>query len=199
MIPSIINRRSIRKYRDTEIPRDMVEEILRSGILAPSSKNRQPWRFVVVSGPSRQGMSDAMERGLNREENDSGQALLPDSRRHLGGARHTLHIMAQAPVTILIVNTLGMNLSASLTPEERIYEICNAQSIGAAIENMTLAANSLGLGSLWICDTFFAHRELMDWLGGEGELAAAMTLGYADEDPSPRPRTPMEQIAEWRN
>lgn len=199
MIPSIINRRSIRKYRDTEIPKDMIEEILRAGILAPSSKNRQPWRFVVVSGPSRQGMSDAMERGLIREESEPEQALLPDSRRHLGGARHTLQIMSQAPVTILIVNPLGMDLSAPLTPEERIYEICNNQSIGAAMENMALASNSLGLGSLWICDTFFAYRELMEWLGGEGELAAAMTLGYADEDPSPRPRTPMEQIVEWRN
>mgnify|MGYP002564349117 FL=1 len=42
--------------------------------------------------------------------------------------------------------------------DERVPEICNAQSIGAAIENMTLTATELGLGSLWICDTFL-HRK----------------------------------------
>ena len=57
--------------------------------------------------------------------------------------------MEQAPATILIVNTPGLGLSAPLTPEERIHEICNYQSIGAAIENMTLEAAKLGLGSLF--------------------------------------------------
>ena len=85
--------------------------------------------------------------------------------------------MEQAPATILIVNTLGLGLSAPLTPEERIYEICNYQSIGAAIENMTLEAAKLGLGSLWICDIFFAYRELKEWMNAERELAAALSIG----------------------
>ena len=106
--------------------------------------------------------------------------------------------MKQAPVIIFIVNTLGLEVNRGLTPDERIFELCNAQSIGAAIENMTLAATDLGLGSLWICDTCFAYQELNGWLNAGGELIAALALGYADEAPAVRPRKSLEEAAEWR-
>ncbi len=82
--------------------------------------------------------------------------------------------------------------------EDRIAEICNTQSIGAAIENMILTATDLGLGSLWICDTFFAQKELDEWLGAEGELFAALAVGYAAEAPQARPRKEMRDVVEWR-
>lgn len=193
---AIFNRRSIRKYKDIAISRDIIEDVIRAGMLAPSSKNRQPWKFVVVSGMAKEEMLSAMMKGLERERYEP---LLPDSRQHLHGAEYTMNILCQSPVTIFILNTEGLSLSCPLTAEERIYEICNAQSIGAAIENMTLTATSLGLGSLWICDTYFAYRELCDWLDIEGELFGAMTLGYADEQPQPRPRKTLDEVVEWRN
>lgn len=83
------------------------------------------------------------------------------------------------------------------TDQER-QEICNAQSVGAAIENMTLTATELGLGSLWICDTYFAYDELTEWLGDAGALYAALAVGYADENPAPRPRKDISFVTEWR-
>ena len=50
MNESIENRRSIRKYQDAPVSRALLEQILRAGNLAPSAKNRQPWRFVVATG-----------------------------------------------------------------------------------------------------------------------------------------------------
>lgn len=196
MLSAITDRRSIRKYKDIPVPQNLIEDILQAGILAPSSKNRQPWRFVVVSGNAKTDMLRAMEQGLIREEKDP---MLPDSKQHLSGARHTLEIMRQAPVTIFVINTLGIGLSRSIGTENRIYEICNAQSIGAAIQNMSITAAESGLGSLWICDTFFAYNELQAWLNTEGELFAAFTLGYADENPCARPRKAMHDVVEWKN
>lgn len=196
MISEIQSRRSIRRYKQTPIPREMVEAVLQAGILAPSSKNRQPWRFVVVSGTSKQAMLKAMETGLAREQV---HPLLPESSRYLEGARHTLEIMRQAPVTVFVVNPLGQDFSRALNPEERVYEICNAQSVGAAVENMCLAATELGLGSLWICDTYFAYQELCTFLGVEGELFAALALGYPEEAPAARPRKPLSEVVEWRD
>lgn len=66
------------------------------------------------------------------------------------------------------------------------------------IENMTLAATELGLGSLWICNTFFAQEELNHWLNADGQLYAALAVGYADEAPAPRPRRKAELTVEWR-
>lgn len=195
MMKAIADRRSIRKYADTPVQKAMIEDIIRAGMLAPSSKNRQPWRFVVAAGGAKEEMLRAMLRGLEREEREP---LLPGSACHMAGARHTLEIMRRAPVVIAVVNALGQALDEPLTPEKRVYEICNAQSIGAAMENMTLEATALGLGSLWICDTFFAQRELSEWLGVTGVLTAAMAVGYAGEAPPARPRKSMEEIVEWR-
>lgn len=196
MIQAIVDRRSIRKYKDDNIPQSIIEEIIKAGILAPSSKNRQPWKFIVVKGKSKFDMLATMKKGLEREKK---KPLLPQSSNFLKGAEYTLDIMEQAPIVIFIINQLGLSANNHLSAEERIYEICNAQSIGASIENMILTATDLGLGSLWICDTYFAYEELCDWLHTKGELFAAMAIGYANETPPARPRKDIESIVEWRN
>ena len=193
MLEEIKNRRSIRKYKNTPIPKEQVSEILQAGMLAPSSKNRQPWRFIVTTGASKEEACKVMEKGISREKESP---FIPESRPYISGAEYTLQIMRQAPVVIFVVNEVAAPFDKTLTMDERISEICNAQSIGAAIENMTLTATELGLGSLWICDTFFAQKELSEWLNGE--LYAALTVGYAEENPCARPRKKPENTIEWR-
>lgn len=195
MIQEIINRRSIRKYQDSSVPQSMIEEIIRAGILAPSAKNRQPWKFVVVTKDAKKGMLAALAEGLKRERKEP---FLAESASYLDGAEYTFSIMRQAPAVIFIINPLAKKFGNSLSEEERIAEICNTQSIGAAIENMILTATNLGLGSLWICDTFFAQKELDQWLNTDGELFAALAIGYAAEAPNARPRKEEKDIVEWR-
>lgn len=196
MVGAIKNRRSIRSYKEDMIPREHLEEIIQAGILAPSSKNRQPWSFTVVTGEAKSEMLSVMSQGLEEEKQNP---LFPASAPYIDGAWHTLEIMTQAPVVILIKNELAKPLTETLTIDERESEICNAQSIGAAIENMIIMATELGIGSLWICDTCFAQRPLQAWLGGIGELYAALALGYAAEEPAPRPRKQLADLVEWRS
>ncbi len=63
---------------------------------------------------------------------------------------------------------------------------------------MTLEATNLGLGSLWICDTFFAQKELCDWLKIKGELYAALAVGYSNEAPTARSRKNLNDVIEWK-
>ncbi len=44
----IENRRSIRKYKNTPVPRETILEILEAARIAPSAAHRQPWHFIVV-------------------------------------------------------------------------------------------------------------------------------------------------------
>ncbi len=48
MLNLLKNRRSIRKFKDQEVPKDLVHKILEGALLSPSGKNIQPWELVVV-------------------------------------------------------------------------------------------------------------------------------------------------------
>ena len=108
----------------------------------------------MIQGNAKEDMINVFRLGIGREENDS--ALLPQSRQHIASAKYTIDIMAEAPIIVFVVNSLGKSIMEELTTEERVYEICNIQSISAAIQNMLLAATEKGIGSLWIC-IFILH------------------------------------------
>lgn len=188
-------RRSIRKFQEKPVSRQDIEDIIQCGLRAPSSKNRQPWEYTVVSGKAKTSLTDTFRRGIAREESED--ALLPGSRKYIEAAKYTVQIMEQAPAVILAVNPLGKGIFAELSPEERVYEICNVQSLAASVQNMLLAATEKGIGSLWICDIFFAYKELCEWLGGKGELLAAIALGWPDEAPKARPQKSLEEKVRW--
>lgn len=193
---AIAARRSIRAFTDAPVPRGDIETILRAAALAPSGKNAQPWRFAVVGIDKREEMIAAMREGLERNERHPDVAGLPSIA--LRGAWHTLSIMRQAPVTIFVGNALGKPCGEPLAHfAERVSEIVNVQSVGAAIEHMCLAATDLGLGSLWICDTFFAYDELARWLNVPWQMVAAVSIGHAAESPAPRPRAALEELTTW--
>lgn len=48
LLPEIENRASVRSFTDEPLTEDQIARILEAGRLAPSAKNRQPWRFIVV-------------------------------------------------------------------------------------------------------------------------------------------------------
>ncbi len=197
MIPEIYDRRSIRKFLDKPISQKDIMKIIQSGVKAPSSKNRQPWKYIVIQGNAKEEMLKVFHQGINREENEN--ALLPQSKQHIAAAKYTIKIMEEAPTIIFVVNSLGKDILSELTPEEHIYEICNIQSISASIQNMLLAATEKGIGSLWICDIYFAYSELCKWLNSDGQLIAASAFGYPNESPNARPRKNLDDIVEWRN
>ena len=66
MISEIAERRSIRKYKEKPVPQAMIKEIIQAGALAPSSKNRQPWKFTVVTGNAKEEMLEVFRQGLER-------------------------------------------------------------------------------------------------------------------------------------
>ena len=198
-LKAIKNRRSIRKFKSDSISEMDLHTILEAGIAAPSSKNRQPWHFTVVRGPAKEELTQVMERGLNLEVK-AHEPFLPDSMKYINGAFTSVNVMREAPVVVLVSNRLGAatDFTANLSVDERVGEICNVQSIAAAVENMLLAANELGIGSLWICDIFFAYPEISEWLEkknpGHGMLITALAFGYADEAPKARARKTLHDV-----
>jgi nitroreductase len=187
-LEAIAARRSIRRFLDDPIPDDMLQAVLTAATQAPSGKNRQPWRFFVVQGDRRAEMVRVMRQGI---ANAKAKGENPGSSE--GSAR----IMGEAPVTIFVFNPEGLHPWLTRSIDQMFTDVINLQSIGAAIQNMLLAAQDLGLGSLWICDVFCAYDELCAWLGTESQMIAAVALGYPAESPPARPRRPVAKVTRW--
>ena len=110
--------------------------------------------------------------------------------------RRSARVVSQAPVTILVFN--AANEHTGLIFDHLTYNAPDIQSIGGMVQTMLLAAEDLGLGTLWICDILYGYPLIRDWLGREQELVTAVSLGYPDESPPARPRTPWQHVTEWR-
>ena len=65
---AITDRRSIRKYKNIPLEEEKIKDILRAALLAPSAKNRQPWKFIVYQGDAKERLVKAMEKGMEREK-----------------------------------------------------------------------------------------------------------------------------------
>ncbi len=148
-------------------------------------------RFQEKSVPE-----DVLEELLN-----AGRAAPPAKNRQpwkyivFGGAQK------QELLKVMEAEILNTNAKSPFLPvdnDEHITELCDTLSIGASIENMLLAAEELGLGTLWIANTCFAYRELVTYLETEQQLVGAVAVGYPDETPSQRPRKQLEDFVEYR-
>lgn len=192
----IYSRRSIRRFKSDPVAPELISEVLDAARMAPSPKNSQPWKYLVFGGEHKTDMLSCMQEGIEREE--WGMPVLPRSVIGIPDAKNTLRVMQEAPIVILVLNINGKSPFLPLDHDDRIIEVCDTLSIGASMQNLILKAEELGLGTLWIANTFFAYEELTDYLQTEAQLIGAIALGYANEAPMKRPRKEISEIAEFR-
>lgn len=191
----IYKRRSVRKYRQDRIPQGDILKMIEAAKVAPSAKNRQPWKFIIYSGNDKEALLNIMERGIEREFK---YPKLPESASGIEDAKNTLRIMREAPITVCVIDPDGFSPFEALEADQRFKEINSTLSIGAAVENLILKATELGYGTLWIGNTCFAYQELMEELKVNGQLVCAIAVGIPAESPEARPRKPLDEIVEFR-
>jgi nitroreductase len=183
-LKAIRQRRSIREFQNKSVPQENIEEILELTTKAPSGKNRQPWRFVVLEGKRKDNLVDIMFSVVN---------LRKQQNLDIGSCEISTTAIQQAPVVILVFNAFS-----NFEKDYNHYRLLtDTQSIGAAIQTMILAAQDLGLGTLWVCDIFYSEREICKWLNRSDELVAAVAIGYTNQYPHSRPRKSWEEVTEW--
>lgn len=187
-LDAIAQRRSIRKFTDAPVADETIRELLHAATLAPSGKNRQPWRFVVVRGEKRAEMVQVMRAGMEAAKAQG---------RDLGSSPWSVQIMEHAPVTLFVFNDALESRDQPYSIYDLVGNSVDVQSIGAAIQTLLLAATDKGLGTLWICDVFYAYVELCTWLGETHQLVAAVAIGYPAEEPKARPRMSVDEVTRW--
>jgi len=80
---AIRERRSIRKYKSTEVSDESIDIILQAGRWAPSASNKQPWHFIVVRNSDlRRKLADAHSYGRFMKESPVVIVVLGDPQKH---------------------------------------------------------------------------------------------------------------------
>ena len=188
-IDAIKMRRSIRKYKRKDIEKDKIEKLLEIATRAPSGKNSQPWKFLVLKGNKKNQIADLMIKNASK---------LKEEGCKIGSTKSSANIIKEAPVLIMVYNENKKHYVDVSEDAKARWRSVDIQSIGAAIQNLLLGAVDIGLGTLWICDVFIAIKDINNYLNMDSELVAGVAVGYPDENPEFRPRKDLNEVVEFR-
>jgi FMN reductase (NADPH) len=173
LLATVLNRRSVRSFRKTEIPEDVLAAILEAGRLAPSTVNLQTWTFGVFT---------------------------PEQWRQVFGS--AIPFKGRKAIIILgdiyRVRQAGIDFPASPLIEYTIA-VMNAS---LAAMNMNLAAEALGVSSVMLSETGRSGLLDVGYLANKLHLPEkvfplmTMVFGYASGAYPPMPpKLPLEQIS----
>ncbi len=194
VLETITERRSIRRgFADRDVPDDVVERIVRCGLCGPSSKNAQPWRFHVLRDRAVLGrLADAVQFAANA---DTYVPVDPATGIPRSDWQSTVSesagVLRQVPLGIFVENraefSRGRAMLAAVGPTKLskalvgyTFEIIG---IGAAVENMWLAAEAFGLRGVYMGDVVIAEQAITETLEIIGDLVGVLALGYSDAEP----------------
>lgn len=195
----ILGRRSIRGYKPDPVPRDIIEDIIKLAMRAPSSMNTQPWHFYVITGEPlakiRQGNTERMLAGVPQSrEFRTGEAFAGEHReRQIGVAKQLFSAMSierddkaarqdwvmrgfrqfDAPVCVIITYDRVLDGSDD-TPFD----------CGAAATALVNAAWSRGLGAVINSQGIMQSPVVREHAGiaDDQVIMKSIALGWPDED-----------------
>ena len=156
-------RQSIRKFADKALSEKQILKIISAGVTAPSSLNSQPWKFVVLK-------SAAKKKRLRE--------IYTDARVKLKLYEQDTSFVEKATPIVVVC-------------EDNSYD--KIFSCAMAIQNMFLAAEAMGLGSLpsvTILLDMDSEKELAELIGvsGKEKIALVTYFGFKDEKPERKPK-----------
>ena len=198
LLDTIEGRRSIRKYQLKQIPRKLIEEVLVAAGWAPSAHNAQPYGFIVLeNAQTKLDLAEAMAKVWVADLEKDGQTIEADR------LRERVERFAKAPVLILacITGIEGLPRYSDARRQACLHDLA-VQSLGAAIENLLLAAHAKGLGACWYSAPCFCKETVKQklMLPDVVEPQAFIVLGYPAEKPLAPKKKSLAEIGfvdEW--
>ncbi|QNJ92558.1 nitroreductase family protein [Mycolicibacterium fluoranthenivorans] len=192
VIRAIMSRRSVRSgYDGLPLPMGCVEKILACGLAAPSSKNSRPWRLHAVL--DKVLLEQIAELVIH---SDDAESYVPcDPVTGLPDARYSSSVVASgnllrsASIGIFVENigpySRGRETVLNVDEDVRLLALHNNSlemiGIGAAFENMWLAAVSLGYSATLMVDVAVAEKKIAPMLGIRGDLVGVLAIGNSSE------------------
>jgi F420 biosynthesis protein FbiB-like protein len=186
----IKKRRSVRKYLPQAVSREAVLAVLVAAGLAPSAHNSQPWSFIILENPSvKRELAEVMADAWVADAEKDGVKVEVKMRQE------RVDRFANAPA--LILACISMNGLRKFPDQKRqiLERDLAQQSLGAAMQNLLLTAQALGLGACWFCAPGFCKEIVRKVLGipEAVEPEAFVIMGHSAETPSVPSKKPLEE------
>ena len=181
----IKRRRSIGKMTGERPAREQIERLLEAATHAPNHHKVQPWKFIVLAGQARERlgavMAESLAGRLEETASDKAQAVLNKERTKL----------LRSPVVIVVV--------AEPPHQPKVLEIENIEATAAAVQNMLLAAEELGLACMWRTGDAAYDPRVKQWLGlAPGEhIVSMLYVGFPAIPRLERVPIPFEEKTTW--
>ncbi len=199
----VSKRRSIRKYTSDPIPEAWIEAMLQCAHQAPSPSNSQPVMFVRIDSQNHrdklhQALADGHARLIARHKAENAPARL---RNWINAYRRYAEFMFTAPVLLAVGVRHGIEgfasklADAGLRPDDGRQQCDLDITIGLALKGLLLKAQALGVGSCILTAPLVFIDDVEPLLGLEQiTIRSFVTLGLADETPSPPQRRPLSDV-----
>lgn len=206
----VMTRRSIRRYKQEDVPDELLLRAIELATWAPNGGNRQPWQFCVIKNRDvLHQMADAVDARSRL------MASWPESEPFREHAERWVRVGAffrHAPCAIAVMvggyRSVADQLLAARGADDaaaremaqwRRFGASRLQTIGGAVQNLLLALHQLGLGACWMAGPQQAKAEIEAILGvpAEWDFAALVPVGYPAEEGRPGPRKPMAEVVRW--
>ncbi len=187
----VFKRRSIRKFKETPVPEDVLFRVLEVGRWAPSAGNTQPWHFIIVTDAE---VKKRIAHICTEYSRKHWADFLPETARYLAARGGSWDKSAMAKIPALIAVCFHI-------PEKMREELALA-SAWTAIQNMLLAATTEGLGSCIY--TFYNNEEenqikkILD-VPENYRIAALIQLGYPAAEPPKPSRKALKELISYQH
>lgn len=199
VMEAIRKRKSIRAYRPDPVSKDTVRQLLKAAILAPTGSNSQPWKFYVVGGERKKQLDEALLKCLDEGQSTSNELQLQRdggdekvqeriASRRAELMREVMDILRANDVPIEVFargsfHYFGSPVAIFITMDQSLAEN-TLVAVGAAVQNLLLAACAKGLGTCWIAMPLMYSNTIRENLGipGSERIITSLALGYPDDE-----------------
>lgn len=201
---AIQKRVNIRRWKSNHVEREKIEKVMEAGRRAPSWGNVQPWRFIVVQDKAKIGELAKAAGGQPQVATAPvvivccGVPEVFSQKMHRESLKQLIEFgVMDWPDEVLDNVVLGSDLFAPYRQGNQAMTIKAGEQIMIAVAYMTLEATNQGLGCCWIGAISPKDAQKIMNLPDGVFVHDLFLLGYPDENPKPRPRKQMDQIAFW--